>query len=1097
MGRLGAIAALGVALLLSTPAHAQGSSLIRGITVLQPLRQGATSAALGFEAVGDVARIRVTVSGTSAAGNFAQVNNLIVTRDQRGSLPFHALIPFVQGLPVDAVLTIEAMPLRADGTAGTPSTRVLSRRGSNGPRIRGEPRLSATTNELVITVELEGDVAFAEASVLGVGAAELRAVRGNLKDVAGGAFAASRQQRAYPRSTDGAVTWTIPFVRSPSIDGLIVADLAIEDAFGRRIQRSVVEFVGESADSVTTVDVLPSTALLSGGYGSRLQLSTRITYALAGSVHLAPSTPGLTYRSADPSVVAVTASGELIARQNGTTNVEVEYLGFRQSVPVVVDSTASLASVRIVPSTLSLPAIGSTGPLKLEGTLSSGVVVDLTPAASGTVWTSNVVGVASVTANGLVNGLTAGRGSVRATIGSLSATADIEVIDASPTIRLTAPGSVRAGATFAVQAACYDDVGVSRVEFTVNSVPVGVDTSAPFTATFAAPPTAGATLRVGAVVVDTSGKRVVAPEVSVPVVGGAGTSALTPIWETPGPGSVVPVGAPQVLRVLSGSWKADPFTLSALDFQAVRFTVDDATVAIVTVPRMETRTQPVSGKVVFVPLWETTWTPQPGLAGASAVLRAEAIDRSGLACPVDAVLVSLGVDAPPFLSMDSPQPGVPVTVTAGHPRVWRGLAGDDTISLGVSVELRVDGATVAQTRAFGGTYLSGSGAAPFELSWTPPPSSVGTTHVVEVVGTDVANHPTRSLYSATVVADQPPSVAITRPTAQQVLTAGQSLVLEAAALDDSGGQVSLTWLVDGAPIGQSSVAPFSTTWLIPTSLTGRAVTIRAEARDTGGLVGSTETQVAIAPDTMRPTVGLVAPRDGTRVANTQDIAVTVGASDDVGVVRVDFLLDGQIIGSDPAPSRVSGHTATVASHLVVTRAQLAGAASHRLGARAVDAAGNVGAAPEAQLLLVADAPPELAFLTPAPGSDLVIGSRAIVEISATDDVAVASVSLRVDGAPIATRSAGPFSFEVPVIGPARTAVFEVEARDSAGVTATVTRSVDVVADTRPPLVAIRRPLPGGRVFAGRTVDVEVVASDDVGVGQARLSVAGQPELRYF
>lgn len=82
-------------------------------------------------------------------------------------------------------------------------------------------------------------------------------------------------------------------------------------------------------------------------------------------------------------------------------------------------------------------------------------------------------------------------------------------------------------------------------------------------------------------------------------------------------------------------------------------------------------------------------------------------------------------------------------------------------------------------------------------------------------------------------------------------------------------------------------------------------------------------------DTVAPTVSVTSPANGATVSGT--IAVTASASDNVGVTRVDFFVDGALAGSDPtAPYSVS----------VDTTARSNGA--HAISARALDAANNVG-----------------------------------------------------------------------------------------------------------------------------------------------------------
>ncbi len=81
-----------------------------------------------------------------------------------------------------------------------------------------------------------------------------------------------------------------------------------------------------------------------------------------------------------------------------------------------------------------------------------------------------------------------------------------------------------------------------------------------------------------------------------------------------------------------------------------------------------------------------------------------------------------------------------------------------------------------------------------------------------------------------------------------------------------------------------------------------------------------------------PTATLTAPANGAAV--TGSIAITANASDNIGVDRVEFLLDGGLLGSDAtAPYAFTWNSATASN------------GAHVLQARAVDLAGNVGSSP--------------------------------------------------------------------------------------------------------------------------------------------------------
>ena len=86
-------------------------------------------------------------------------------------------------------------------------------------------------------------------------------------------------------------------------------------------------------------------------------------------------------------------------------------------------------------------------------------------------------------------------------------------------------------------------------------------------------------------------------------------------------------------------------------------------------------------------------------------------------------------------------------------------------------------------------------------------------------------------------------------------------------------------------------------------------------------------------DTQSPTVSMSAPTSGATVSGS--ITVSATASDNVGVAKVELYNDGRVIGTKTsAPYSVSVDTSTLAN------------GSTTFGARAYDAAGNVGLAPQ-------------------------------------------------------------------------------------------------------------------------------------------------------
>jgi hypothetical protein len=193
-------------------------------------------------------------------------------------------------------------------------------------------------------------------------------------------------------------------------------------------------------------------------------------------------------------------------------------------------------------------------------------------------------------------------------------------------------------------------------------------------------------------------------------------------------------------------------------------------------------------------------------------------------------------------------------------------------------------------------------------------------------------------------------------------------------------------------------------------------------------------------------VALSAPADGATVAGTVTVSAT--ASDNVGVVGVQFLLDGSPLGAEDttAPYSVPWNTTGVSQ------------GSHLLSARARDAAGNVTTS--ATRTVTVPPPdttsPTVALTAPA-GGDTVSGT-VTVTATASDDVAVAGVQFLLDGNALgAEDTSEPYSFSWATTGTSNgTHQLAARARDAAGnvtTSAAVSVTVSNTAPTGSPPIA--------------------------------------------
>jgi hypothetical protein len=133
-------------------------------------------------------------------------------------------------------------------------------------------------------------------------------------------------------------------------------------------------------------------------------------------------------------------------------------------------------------------------------------------------------------------------------------------------------------------------------------------------------------------------------------------------------------------------------------------------------------------------------------------------------------------------------------------------------------------------------------------------------------------------------------------------------------------------------------------------------------------------------------------------------------------------------------------------------------------------------------------PPTVSFGSPTAGAT--VSGTVTVQVNASDNVGVSSVSLTVDGSSLGTDTSSPYSFPWNAGALANGShTLTATATDAAGNTASATITVTVNnPDIVPPTVSIASPAAGASV-AG-TVTVQVNASDNTGVGSVGLTVDG-------
>ena len=167
----------------------------------------------------------------------------------------------------------------------------------------------------------------------------------------------------------------------------------------------------------------------------------------------------------------------------------------------------------------------------------------------------------------------------------------------------------------------------------------------------------------------------------------------------------------------------------------------------------------------------------------------------------------------------------------------------------------------------------------------------------------------------------PPTVSLSaNPTS---IASGSSSTLSWTSTNATSCTASGAWSGSKNTSGTQSVTP-TTTSIYNLSCTGTGGTATASATAT---VTVSTTPPPPPSDTTLPTLDITTPTAGSTVSGTFNAAAT--ATDNVGVTKVDFLVNGVLAGSDTtSPYNYSWNTTTLAN------------GTHTITAKAYDAAGN-------------------------------------------------------------------------------------------------------------------------------------------------------------
>ncbi|WP_318556464.1 Ig-like domain-containing protein [Geobacter anodireducens] len=240
-----------------------------------------------------------------------------------------------------------------------------------------------------------------------------------------------------------------------------------------------------------------------------------------------------------------------------------------------------------------------------------------------------------------------------------------------------------------------------------------------------------------------------------------------------------------------------------------------------------------------------------------------------------------------------------------------------------------------------------------------------------------------------------PTVAVSAP-ANGATVSGTVTV--SATASDNVGVTKVEFLVNGTVASTVTTAPYNYSWNTTTSANG-TYTLTAKAYDAAGNIGqSTSVSVTVnnqTGDTTAPTVSITAPANNATVKGS--ITISASASDNVKVTKVEFYLDNVLKRTDTSsPFTYSLNTTSVSDGI------------HTLTAKAYDAAGNIGESTVTVKVANDTTAPTVSLSAPASGAT--VSGVVSVNATATDNLAVAKVEFYVNNVLASTDTTSPYSY---------------------------------------------------------------------------------------
>ncbi len=660
----------------------------------------------------------------------------------------------------------------------------------------------------------------------------------------------------------------------------------------------------------------------------------------------------------------------------------------------------------------------------------------------------------------------------------------------APTLQLVnvaGQATVAQGATLAFDVVALDDVGIAQVllssvgavtaSFTDDLAGAPTSASRRFNISVPVDAAPGGAFTIQAAVIDTAGNRSDTSTIALAVRDG-----VAPVVTIQTPGASAQAVPGQVLTVIVNA--ADSGGLSSMTLTCNPALDGCETRTITSSPASTTQTFSVQ-------------VPQSLNAPASISISATASDLAGNTGQAGRSIAIADVLAPSLNGLQS---------TSGSTRVLAGTSATvradalDNVAV-AALDFTVEGA-IQSTGTVNVAPPAASASAQFAFE-VPASAPNGGTIVVRARARDAAGNASSELALNLTVGDTaPPALSVAQPVEGLVVTPGQSIAVQSLATDDVGvSQVVLrvrgVLTFDETRTFTPATTPAAANFTVPSVAATPAggLTVTLQAFDAAGNTSAELTRVLTVRDANAPVVSIDSPAAGAGVDPRSPLAVSVHATDSIGVAEIGLSTTGLMSSTSTRP--ISPAAAAHTELFEITFSELpASGGQLTLTGSARDGAGNQSASTPVTIAVLDVVPPAVTVVTPANAATGVETTTAVViQFSEPLDrasVVGAAVRLLSGESPIVAaitvaaddRSVTLTPQSTLAINTLHTVSVAATVRDRAGnpLPAAFTSSFRTASpDTAPPTVVSANP-PAGSVGIGTTAPLSVTFSEPIAAG---------------